>query len=110
MIDGVIEFVRFIVDNLLTLIIWIVIAYAIMSWLIGFQVINLRNPTVSRIARTLEAIVNPLLSPFRRILPSMAGLDFSPVILMIVVIGVQRYLVPPFFAWLHMLVGAPVAV
>ncbi len=108
--DALLNFIQFIVDTLLTLIVWIVIAYAIMSWLIGFQVINTRNTGVARFARALEAIVNPLLAPFRRILPSMAGLDFSPVLLLLVVIGVQRYLLPPFFIWLHTLVGGPVAV
>ena len=108
--DAVLYFLQFIVDTLLTLIVWMVIAYAIMSWLIGFQVINLRNPIVFRVSRTLDAMVNPLLAPFRRILPSMAGLDFSPVILLIVVIGAQRYLVPALFTWLHTLVGGPVAV
>ncbi|MGI8839514.1 MAG: YggT family protein [Caulobacteraceae bacterium] len=106
--DALLNFIYFIVNTLLTLIVWIVIAYAIMSWLIGFQVINTRNTGVARFARALEAIVNPLLTPFRRLLPAMAGLDFSPVILLIVVIGVQRYLLPPLFAWLHTLAGAPV--
>ena len=109
-VDAVLYFIQFIIDTVLTLIIWLVIAYAIMSWLIGFQVVNTRNPFVFRLVRALEAVVNPLLSPFRRILPSMAGLDFSPVLLLIVVIGVQRYLVPPFFGWLHTLVGGPVGV
>ncbi len=107
--DAILNFIEFVIENLLTLIVWLVIAYAIMSWLIGFQVINLRHPVVARISRTLDAIVTPLLAPFRRILPSMAGLDFSPVILLIVVIGVQRYLVPPLFIWLHSLAGGPVA-
>jgi YggT family protein len=109
-VDALISFANFIIDQLLNLIVLIVVVYAIMSWLIGFQVVNTRNPFVSRLTRALEAIVNPLLSPFRRLLPAMAGLDFSPVILLIVVIGVQRYLVPPLFAWLHALVGGPVAV
>lgn len=106
--DALLNFAEFIIQALLSLIVWIVIAYAIMSWLIGFQVVNTRNPFVFRLVRALEAVVNPLLSPFRRILPSMAGLDFSPVLLLIVVIGVQRYLVPPLFGWLHTLTGGGV--
>jgi len=109
-VDALLNFAQYIIQAALDIIIWLVIAYAIMSWLIGFQVINLRNPFVARVSGFLDAIVTPLLSPFRRILPSMAGLDFSPVILLIVVIGVQRYLIPPFFMWLHGLVGAPVVV
>ena len=108
--DAILNFAEFIIQAVLTLIVWIVIAYAIMSWLIGFQVVNTRNPFVYRAVRALEAIVSPLLWPFRRILPSMAGLDFSPVLLLLVVIGAQRYLVPPLFGWLHGLVGGGVAV
>jgi YggT family protein len=109
-VDALLNFAEYIVQAALTVIVWIVVAYAVMSWLIGFQVINLRNPFVARAAGFLDAVVAPLLRPFRRLLPAMAGLDFSPVILLIVVIGVQRYLVPPLFAWLHALVGGPVAV
>ncbi|MGI9170760.1 MAG: YggT family protein [Caulobacteraceae bacterium] len=103
--DALLNFAEYIVQAVLTLIVWAVIAYAVMSWLIGFQVINTRNAFVGRAVRFLEAVVNPLLSPFRRVLPAMAGLDFSPVLLLIVVVGVQRYLIPPLFAWLHTLVG-----
>ena len=108
--DALLNFAEYIVQAALTLIVWIVVAWAVMSWLIGFQVINTRNPFVARATGFLEALANPLLRPFRRVLPAMAGLDFSPVILLIVVVGVQRYLVPPLFAWLHALVGVPVAV
>ena len=108
--DALLNFAEYIIQAALTIIVWLVVAYAVVSWLIGFQVINLRNPFVARATGFLEALVTPLLRPFRRILPAMAGLDFSPVILLIVVIGVQRYLVPPLFAWLHALIGAPVTV
>ena len=106
--DAILYFAEFVIQAILTLIVWIVVVYAVMSWLIGFQVVNTRNPFVYRATRALEGVVNPLLSPFRRVLPSMAGLDFSPVLLLIVVIGVQRYLVPALFAWLHALVGGGV--
>ena len=109
-VDALLNFAEYIIQAALTIIVWLVVAYAVVSWLIGFQVINLRNPFVARATGFLEAVVTPLLRPFRRILPAMAGLDFSPVILLIVVIGVQRYLVPPFFGWLHTLVGGPVGV
>ena len=108
--DDLLNFAEYLIQAALTIIVWLVVAYAVVSWLIGFQVINLRNPFVARATGFLEAVVTPLLRPFRRILPAMAGLDFSPVILLIVVIGAQRYLIPPFFMWLHGLIGAPVVV
>jgi YggT family protein len=47
----------------------------------------------------------PLLRPFRRFLPSFGGLDFSPIILIILIEGLKMYIIPPLFAWLHGLVG-----
>jgi YggT family protein len=107
--DAILNFLEFIIQTLLSLIVWVIVAYAILSWLISFEIINLRNRFVYRISRFLEAVANPLLRPFRRILPTMGGLDFSPIILFVVIGGAQRYLIPPLFAWLHSLVGAPAA-
>jgi len=106
-VDALLNFSEYIIQALLSLVVWVVIAYAVLSWLIAFQVVNLRNPFVYRASRFLDAIVTPLLAPFRRVLPSFGGMDFSPIILFILIGGIQRYLIPPFFAWLHGLVGGP---
>jgi YggT family protein len=71
----------FLFDNLIGLIILIVIINAIISWLVAFDVINLRNPTMYRIVRTLDAITEPMLRPLRRFLPNLGGIDISPIIL-----------------------------
>jgi YggT family protein len=106
-VDALLNFSEYIIQALLSLIVWVVIAYAVLSWLIAFQVVNLRNPLVYRASRFLEAVVTPMLAPFRRILPNFGGMDFSPIVLFILIGGIQRYLIPPFFAWLHGLVGGP---
>jgi YggT family protein len=106
-VDALLNFSEYIIQALLSLIVWVVIAYAVLSWLIAFQVVNLRNPIVYRASRFLESVVNPMLAPFRRILPSFGGMDFSPIILFILIGGIQRYLIPPFFTWLHNLIGGP---
>ncbi|MHB8528357.1 MAG: YggT family protein [Caulobacteraceae bacterium] len=103
--DALLNFAQFVIEALLTLIIWIIIAYAILSWLIGFDIVNMRNRFVYRASHFLDAVANPLLRPFRRLLPSMGGLDFSPIILFIIIGGAQRYLIPPFFGWLHTMVN-----
>jgi YggT family protein len=76
------------------LIIILVIVNAIISWLVAFDVINLRNPTVGRIVRALDAATDPLLRPIRRFMPNLGGLDISPIILILLlqalVILVQR--------------------
>jgi YggT family protein len=106
-VDALLNFSEYILQALLSLIVWVVVAYAVLSWLIAFQVVNLRNPLVYRASRFLDSVVTPLLAPFRRFLPNFGGMDFSPIILFILIGGIQRYLIPPFFAWLHGLVGGP---
>ena len=53
------------------------------SWLIAFDVLNVRNQTIYRIVRAFEAVTDPLLRPIRRFLPSLGGIDISPIILII---------------------------
>jgi YggT family protein len=105
---AILDFAQYIVQGLLTLILWVVIAYAILSWLVAFNVVNVRNNVVWQISRFLEAVARPLLRPFQRILPNTGGLDFSPILLFLVIGGVQRYLIPAFFGFLHRLVGGTV--
>ncbi|HZL00221.1 MAG TPA: YggT family protein [Caulobacteraceae bacterium] len=107
---AVLEFIYFIVRNILELIIWLVVAYAVLSWLISFQIVNLRNRIVYSISRFLEAVVRPMLAPFRRFLPAPGGLDFSPILLILIIEGVIRFLLPAFFGWLESLTGGAVAV
>ena len=71
---------------------WIILITVISSWLVHFGIINYSNPTVRAILRGLAALTEPVLGPIRRILPSMGGLDISPIIALI---GLQflQYLV-----------------
>jgi len=91
---AVIEFVFAVIDALLTAIIWIVIANAIVSWLIAFDVVNMRNRAIYSIVRFLDAVTRPVLRPFRRIVPTFGGVDITPVLLIIIVAAAQRYLLP----------------
>jgi YggT family protein len=106
--NAILDFVQYLVDFALEVVIWIIIAYAVLSWLVAFNVVNIRNRFVYQATRVLDALARPLLAPFKRLLPTMGGMDFSPLILMVLVIGVERYLVPAFFGWLHGLVGVTV--
>ena len=73
----------FLIDSLIQLAIILVIVTAILSWLVAFDVINLRNPALYRIVRALDAITDPMLRPVRRILPNLGGIDISPIILLL---------------------------
>jgi YggT family protein len=61
--------------------IWVLIAAAILSWLVAFDVINRRNPIVIKVGLFLYRITEPLLRPIRRVVPLIAGVDLSPLVL-----------------------------
>ena len=82
------------ISYLITLYTYIIIASVVMSWLMAFGVINGHNPMVRSIWQGINAITEPLLGPIRRAMPNTGGLDFSPVILLIVCVGVADYLIP----------------
>ena len=73
----------FLFYSAIQLIIFIVIVSAILSWLIAFDVLNVRNQTVYRIVRALDAMTDPLLRPIRRFMPNLGGIDISPIILIL---------------------------
>ena len=70
--------------------IWIIIAQAILSWLVAFNVLNTSNQFVNQVWRGLHQITEPLLRPIRRILPSAGGMDFSPMVLILGIIFLER--------------------
>jgi YggT family protein len=74
----------------LTLVWWVFIIMIIMSWLISFNVINTRNQFVASVWRILNQLTEPILKPIRRIVPSVGGLDLSPIIVFIVIFFLQR--------------------
>ena len=78
------------IDTIITLYIWLLIASAILSWLVAFNVVNSRNPIVANIGEFLYRITEPALRPIRAILPNLGGIDVSPVILIILLLFLQR--------------------
>jgi YggT family protein len=85
----------------LDLYVWLLIASAILSWLIAFNVVNTRNQLVSAIAEFLYRITEPLLAPIRSFMPNLGGLDISPIILILIIMFIQRviqyYIYPSVF-------------
>ncbi len=72
---------------------YLIIASAILSWLVAFNVVNTRNDVVRSIWTFLDAVTEPALRPIRRILPNLGGIDISPVILILLVIFIQKLIV-----------------
>jgi YggT family protein len=85
------ELIGFIV-YLLQLFIWVIIAQAILSWLVAFNVVNTSNRFVWSVLNGLDRLLNPLLRPIRNLLPDMGGIDLSPMILILGIILTQRLL------------------
>ncbi|KAF0676405.1 YggT family protein [Profundibacterium mesophilum] len=74
---------------ILNLVWFVMIAHIVMSWLINFQVLNLRQPLVAQIWFGLNRLLEPIYGPIRRILPNMGGLDLAPLIALLGVYALQ---------------------
>lgn len=68
---------------------FIVIAHVVVSWLVNFQVLNLRQPLVGQIWYWLNQLTEPMYRPFRRMMPDLGGLDLAPMAVMLVIIGLR---------------------
>lgn len=71
---------------------WIIIIQAILSWLVVFNVINTHNDFVRSLFYALDRLTEPLYRPFRRILPDFGGIDFSPLVVLLIIWALQRLL------------------
>lgn len=71
-------------------VVWfVIIAHVVMSWLINFNVLNLRQPLVAQIWQGLTQLLEPLYGPVRRILPAVGGLDLAPLVVLIAVYALR---------------------
>jgi YggT family protein len=81
--------------------IWLLIAAAVLSWLIAFNVVNTRNQVVAMVGDFLYRVTEPLLAPIRRMMPNLGGIDISPVILILIIFLIEniivRYIYPNVF-------------
>jgi YggT family protein len=72
---------------------WVVIIQVVLSWLFVFNVLNTSSEGVRRFAMALERILSPIYRPIRAILPDFGGIDFSPLVLLILIQIVNMLLV-----------------
>lgn len=87
---NILSFVSFI----LTLYIYVIIVYAVMSWLVAFNVVNTRHEFVRRVLELLYHITEPALRPIRNVLPNLGGIDISPIILWLIILFIQHVILP----------------
>lgn len=78
------------IDTLIDIYIWLLIAQAILSWLVAFGVVNRYNRAVSTLGDFLYRVTEPALRPIRNFLPNLGGIDISPVILILLLMFLRR--------------------
>ena len=75
---------------ILDIYIWLLIASAVLSWLVAFNVVNTRNRVVYAIGDFLYRLTEPALRPIRRIMPNLGGVDLSPVVLILLLVFLRN--------------------
>ena len=81
-----------IANLLLSVVTWIIIIQVILSWLFAFNVLNTSSNGVRAFALALERITEPLYRPIRRLLPDFGGIDFSPLVILILIQVLRKLL------------------
>src|SRR3954447_12477457 len=81
-----------IADLLLSILTWIIILQVILSWLLAFNVLNTSSGGVRAFAIAIDRITAPLYRPIRRLMPDFGGIDFSPLVILILIQVLQRLL------------------
>ena len=75
--------VLMLIDRIIDIYVWVIILSAVLSWLVAFDIVNMRNRFVYLVGDALNRITEPVYRPIRRFLPDMAGLDLSPLIVIL---------------------------
>jgi YggT family protein len=70
---------------ILQVLVWVIIAQVIISWLVAFNVINTQSNFVRTVLDVLDRLTAPLYRPIRKILPDFGGIDFSPIVLILAI-------------------------
>lgn len=81
-----------IVDLLLNILTWIIIVQVVLSWLLAFNVLNTSSGGVRAFAVAMDRITAPLYRPIRRLLPDFGGIDFSPLVVLILIQVIEKLL------------------
>ena len=92
-------------NSILELYIWVVIAAVIMSWLLAFNVVNYHNNFVRSVVRILDALTEPVFRAVRKILPSLGGIDLSPLVVFFAVWILQQFVLPWIAVLIYPIIG-----
>jgi YggT family protein len=81
------------IDTLLDVYVWIIIASVVLSWLVNFNVVNPYNPAIRAIQNFCYQLTEPLLRPIRRFMPDLGGIDISPIVLLLGVEFLRHFII-----------------
>jgi YggT family protein len=82
------------IDGLLGFYVMILLVTVIVSWLVAFDVINIRNDVVRSVIRALSAVTDPVLNPLRKVIPPVGGLDLTFLVLLLLIQLVRSVIIP----------------
>mgnify|MGYP006134765255 CR=1 FL=1 len=85
------------IDTVITIYIYLFVASAILSWLMAFNVVNVRNKVVYTVVSLLYRVTEPVLRPIRRIVPNLGGIDISPIILILLLYFIRDLILDNLF-------------
>ena len=77
-------------DNIITIYLWIIIINAILSWLVAFNVLNTQNRFVFSVLDATYKLTDPALNKIRRYIPTFGSIDISPVVLILILIFLRN--------------------
>ena len=83
--------INWLVNAILNLAWWLIIASAVFSWLVAFNVVNMSNPFIRQIGEFLWQITEPMIRPVRRIMPNLGAIDISPIIVLLAISFLQIF-------------------
>ena len=85
------------IDYILMILTWIIIAQAILSWLVAFNVLGNSNDTVRQIYFALDKLTEPVYRPIRKIMPDFGALDLTPMVVLLIVFFLRSNVLPAVF-------------
>ena len=83
-----------VIGLVLQIVVWIIFAQIILSWLVAFNVINTSSHFVRSALNFLDRVTAPLYRPVRKILPDFGGIDFSPMVILLVIFLLRNKVLP----------------
>ncbi|MGF7160980.1 YggT family protein [Rhodoligotrophos appendicifer] len=89
--------ILWLIITVINIYIWIIIAGAILSWLVAFNIVSPSQSFIRQIAYAIDGLTEPALAPIRRFLPNLGGLDISPLILIVLLLFLERLVVYLFY-------------